>query len=136
MKIVLATEYFYPNSKGGTEMYVYQLATELIKNGHECVIISLSNDVKEAVYEGIPIFYIPFIKGHLESENPENLHTLISLLDNINPQIIHLHSLSPSLGVNHLVHLHLIGYTTFFTKVSNSYFVKVNEVLDFFKFIF
>ncbi len=115
MKIVLATEYFYPTSKGGTEMYVYQLATELIRNGHECKVISLSNDVKEAVYEGIQVFYIPFINGHLESENPENLHALISLLDNINPQIIHVHSLSPSLGVNHLAHLHLIGYTTFFT---------------------
>ncbi len=116
MKIVLATEYFYPISKGGTEMYVYQLAKELIKNGHDCVVISLSNELKEDVYEGIPVFYIPFINGnHLESEMPENLHSLISVLDKINPQIVHLHSLSPSLGVNHLVHLHFIGYKTFFT---------------------
>ncbi len=116
MKIVLATEYFYPISKGGTEMYVYQLAKELINNGHDCVVISLSNEFKEDIYEGIQIFYIPFINGdHLESEVPENLHALISVLDKINPQIVHLHSLSPSLGVNHLVHLHLIGYITFFT---------------------
>ncbi len=116
MKIVLATEYFYPISKGGTEMYVYQLAKELINNGHDCIVISLSNEFKEDIYEGIQVFYIPFIKGnHLESEVPENLHALISVLDKINPQIVHLHSLSPSLGVNHLVHLHLIGYITFFT---------------------
>jgi glycosyltransferase involved in cell wall biosynthesis len=116
LKIVLATEYFYPISKGGTEMYVYQLAKELINNGHDCIVISLSNEFKEDIYEGIQVFYIPFIKGnHLESEVPENLHALISVLDKINPQIVHLHSLSPSLGVNHLVHLHLIGYTTFFT---------------------
>jgi glycosyltransferase involved in cell wall biosynthesis len=116
LKIVLATEYFYPISKGGTEMYVYQLAKELINNGHDCIVISLSNEFKEDIYEGIQVFYIPFIKGnHLESEVPENLHALISVLDKINPQIVHLHSLSPSLGVNHLVHLHLIGYITFFT---------------------
>ncbi len=116
MKIVLASEYFYPQSRGGTEMYVFQLAKELQIHGHDCLIISLADDKKDAEYDGIKIKYIPFIKGEFqESTNPENLNDLISILEVFNPDVFHLHTLSPSLGANHLHQLKKLGYKTVFT---------------------
>ena len=74
MKIILATEYFYPVTKGGTEMYVYQLAKELIEHGHECIVLSLSNEKLVDEYDGIQIKYIPFeINAYNDSKNPQNL---------------------------------------------------------------
>lgn len=116
MRIVLATEYFYPQSKGGTEMYVHQLAKELIHNGHDCLIVSLSNDKLTDSYDDIEIKYIPYLNGEYnESANPSNLHFLISILDTFNPDVFHLHTLSPSLGATHLLHLKRIGYNTIIT---------------------
>ncbi len=116
MKIVLASEYYYPQTKGGTEMYVHQLAKQLILNGHDCLIISLSDDSKEDEYDGVKIKYIPFLKGEFqESINPNNLYYLMSIIDSFNPDIFHLHTLSPSLGANHLLHLEKNGYKTVFT---------------------
>ncbi len=97
-------------------MYVQQLAMELINNGHECLIISLSNEMEELEYEGLRIKYIPFNKGEFqESDNPSNLHKLISILDSYNPDVFHLHTLSPSLGASHIQHLKDIGYKVLFT---------------------
>jgi glycosyltransferase involved in cell wall biosynthesis len=116
LKIILASEYYYPHSKGGTEMYVHQLAKELLLNGHDCLIISLSDTIVEAEYDGVKVKYIPFIKGEfLESTHPTNLRNLISIIDEYNPDVFHLHTLSPSLGANHLLQLKKIGYKTIFT---------------------
>jgi glycosyltransferase involved in cell wall biosynthesis len=116
LRIVLASEYFYPQTRGGTEMYVYQLAKQLIAHGHECIVLSLSNDFKESLFEDIPIIYISYNKTeYQESNDPSNLHELVSTLDSINPDVFHLHTLSPALGTSHIVHLHKIGYKTVFT---------------------
>lgn len=97
-------------------MYVYQLAKELINNGHDCMVLSNSDELLEDEYDGIKIIYIPFIKGDFqESSHPSNLHSLISVLDAFNPDIFHLHTLSPSMGATHLLHLKNIGYKTIFT---------------------
>lgn len=116
MKVLLASEYFYPISKGGTEMYVLQLAKELIKKGHECIVLSLSNDKQREQYEGIPIVYAHFIE-HIssEQENPDNYDVIYKLVKEINPDVFHLHSLSPSLGTSHLVKLKQEGIKTVFT---------------------
>ncbi len=116
MKILLASEYFYPSSKGGTEMYVLQLAKELIRNGHECIVLSLSNDKQKDNYEGVSIVYANYIHNiSSEQDNPENFNEIYTLVKEINPDVFHLHTLTPSLGVNHLVKLKAFGIKVVFT---------------------
>ena len=103
MRIILATEYFYPVTKGGTEKYVYQLAKELIEHGHECMVLSLSNEMLSAEYDGIKIKYIPFEKDAFNDiEHPKNLDALVGIVNEYSPDIFHLHTSTPSLGINHL----------------------------------
>ncbi len=117
MKILLASEYFFPVSKGGTEMYVYQLAKELIANGHECSILSLSNTESELIYEGLTIYYIPFEKEiAFESEQPQNLNSLLSIVNQFKPEVFHLHTITPSLSIYHLSAIKNLGVAIFFTS--------------------
>lgn len=122
MRILLATEYFYPISRGGTEMYVYQLAKELLLNGHECMVLSLSNDIAHAEYEGIQISYIPFIDDiSQEVENPRNYEALSKIVKDFQPDVFHLHTYTTSLGVNHLKKIANEGIATAFTAHITSF---------------
>lgn len=122
MRILLATEYFYPISRGGTEMYVYQLAKELLLNGHECMVLSLSNDLSHAEYEGIQISYIPFIEDiSQEVENPSNYESLSRIVKDFQPDIFHLHTYTPSIGINHLKKLSKESVVTVFTAHITSF---------------
>lgn len=123
MRILLASEYFYPITKGGTEMYVFQLATELLEHGHDCAVLSLSNTETTGEYNGIKIFYIPFITDtSQESDSPSNYNALLDCISNFKPDVFHLHTLTPSLGINHLEKLKsnsiFIVFTTHLTSFS------------------
>jgi glycosyltransferase involved in cell wall biosynthesis len=39
LKILLVSEYFFPKSTGGTELYVYNLAMALIELGNNVVVL-------------------------------------------------------------------------------------------------
>lgn len=122
MRILLATEYFYPTSIGGTEMYVYQLAKELIENGHECMVLSISDAEATSSYENIPIVYIPFINEiSQEVENPSNYNALSKIIKDFHPDIFHLHTYTTSLGINHLKKITEEGLTTAFTAHITSF---------------
>lgn len=117
MRILLATEYFYPTSKGGTEMYVYQLAKELIKNGHECLIVSLSENTEPFTYEGIQIKYISFeINAYNDLVNPKNIYQLIEIVKEFKPDIFHLHTYTSSMGISHLLRVEELGIKIIFTS--------------------
>lgn len=103
-------------------MYVYQLARELLLNGHECMVLSLSNELSIAEYEGISISYIPFIEDiSQEEENPRNYEALSEIVNKYQPDIFHLHTYTTSLGVNHLKKLATEGITTAFTAHITSF---------------
>lgn len=122
MRILLASEYFYPVTKGGTEMYVYQLAKELIAHGYECAVLSMSDDKKEDVYEGIPIYYIPFVRDTFqEVVHPDNFDALRLCIENYKPDVFHLHTSTPSLGVNHLEKIATINIKIVFTAHLTSF---------------
>lgn len=116
MRILLASEYFYPVTKGGTEMYVYQLAKELIAHGYECAVLSMSDEKTEDVYDGISIYYIPFVRDTFqEREHPDNFNALNLCIENYKPDVFHLHTSTPSLGVNHLAKIAKLNIKTVFT---------------------
>lgn len=98
-------------------MYVYQLAKELIEHGHECIVLSLSNEKLVDEYDGIQIKYIPFeINAYNDSKIPQNLKALIDLVTDYAPDIFHLHTYTSSMGVNHLLALKNVGIKVLFTS--------------------
>jgi len=63
MKILMLTEYFAPYDFGGSEWSTYYLAKELIKNGHQVIIITPNYGTKsEEFFEKIKIVRFPFFK--------------------------------------------------------------------------
>ncbi len=103
-------------------MYVYQLAKELIANGHECMVLSLSNTEERSSFDGIPIVYIPFINSlSQEVENPNNYKDLYKIVKDYKPDVFHLHTYTPSLGVNHLKKLSEDSVVTVFTAHITSF---------------
>ena len=43
MRVLLVTDYFYPQSSGGTEKYVYELAQALRADGIDVIILTVSD---------------------------------------------------------------------------------------------
>lgn len=98
-------------------MYVYQLAKELIEHGHECMVISLSNEISTAVYDGINIRYIPFEEqAYNDVKHPKNLDALLEIVNEYSPDVFHLHTYTSSLGINHLLKVKELGIKVYFTS--------------------
>lgn len=98
-------------------MYVYQLAKELIEHGHDCLVLSLSNELISDEYDGIKIKYIPFEKDAFNDiEHPENLNALLEIVNEYAPNVFHLHTYTSSMGINHLLKIKELGIKVFFTS--------------------
>src|SRR3989344_7759396 len=63
MKIAMVTEYFWPYDLGGSEWSTYYLAREIVKKGHEFIVITPNYGTKSIeVFEKIQIVRFPFFK--------------------------------------------------------------------------
>jgi len=63
MKIAMATEYFWPQDLGGSEWSTYYLAKELVKSGHQVIIITPNYGSKNyEILERLQIIRFPFFK--------------------------------------------------------------------------
>lgn len=108
MKILLVTEYFYPQSSGGTELYVYNLAKALQKQNHQAEVLSVCDGAqKQTIYNDIIVHYIPFNQNIktavINGEEPaDNLESFSNTIQEINFDIIHFHTLTTSIGVYHI----------------------------------
>ena len=108
MKIALVTEYFYPNSKGGTEKYVYQQAKKLIEAGNVVVVITISeNGVTSFKYDEIEVHTINHENGGekqiISGQKPsKNIIEFENLLKKLSPDTVHFHTLTPSFGIFHI----------------------------------
>lgn len=97
-------------------MYVYQLAKEIIKNGHECLVVSISDNLKNSTFEDVPIEYIPFEKNtYDDTNNPNNLEALLEIVQRFKPDLFHLHTYTPTIGISHLKAIKSEGVKVYFT---------------------
>lgn len=97
-------------------MYVYQLAKEIVRNGHDCLVISVSNELKVNLYEDIQIEYVPFeMDSFDDTHEPKNLKKLIEIVQRFNPDVFHLHTYTPTLGIKHLQAVKKLGVKVFLT---------------------
>src|SRR3989338_8083939 len=63
MKVAMPTEYFWPYDLGGSEWSTYYLAREIIKNGHQVIIITPNYGAKDEEFmDDIKIVRFPFFK--------------------------------------------------------------------------
>jgi len=100
--------WYYPDSIGGTENYVWLLRRDLNVIRYEVTIIAPSKDETENSYEfeGINVFrYFVSLSPSLEETRGESAPAYIEYFKNkinqINPDIVHMHSFSRGCGVFH-----------------------------------
>jgi glycosyltransferase involved in cell wall biosynthesis len=121
MKICLVSEYFYPQSKGGTEKYVHQLAKKLISE-HNVVEIITSSDVniEGYFYDDIPVKVIvlkqiqetAIISG---TKPADNLEKFEDILLRGKYDTVHFHTLTPAFNLYHIKAAKEIAKKVYFT---------------------
>jgi len=94
MKILLATESYWPNVDGGS-VFEHNLVLFMIKQGHEVYIIAPSQTGKYFVEEdqGSKIFRMPsttFFKRFQSSNIP--LRRVAKIIQEIKPDVVHIHN--------------------------------------------
>jgi glycosyltransferase involved in cell wall biosynthesis len=105
VRVLLATPWYFPESAGGTEVYVQGLARELRALGVAVAVAAPTDGVAaEYLDEDIPVFRFAdpsSARGELALDRPVP-DGWCEILDRFKPDVVHLHSLSSTLDVPHL----------------------------------
>lgn len=121
LKILLVSEYFFPKSTGGTELYVFNLAKALILLGNNVAVLSCVKDPVDYEFNGVEVIAIPFNEDNYtavikEEVAADNLDFYISKITSFNPDIIHFHTLTTSIGFFHIKKSISLGYKVILTS--------------------
>ncbi len=114
--ILLLVGWYFPDSVGGTEMYVRCLAADLLRKGWNVSIAAPSRDEREDsyIYEGIPVFRYPITTKpgrpelRLEKE-PEYFEVFKRWISQHKPDIVHMHSFTRGCGYFHAQYTKSLG---------------------------
>lgn len=108
MKIVLISAYFFPESSGGTERYVFDLAEMLQNEGHHIQVISSAKDQAFITYKNIQV--------HFLRNDTDNLASFKNLIEKMQSDVAHFHTLTPAFDTAHMKLAKRAGYSVFFTS--------------------
>ena len=122
MKVVHSLGWYFPDTTGGTEVYVSQLVKELHKQGIDGVIAAARDGYQNDTYshEGIEVFRYPVHP----SPSQQQLRGLVpyggfdqfvSWLSKQNADIYHQHSMVGGCGIHHLEAARKLGLRTVVT---------------------
>lgn len=122
MHIAFVLETFYPIHRAGTENYVYNLAKKLIENNHKVSVV-IANVGKQTEYynfEEIKVYALEVPQKISTAElnglkEPSNLKEFSTLLQQLQPDLVHFHSLSRSMHAEHIKVAKQLGMKTVFT---------------------
>lgn len=127
MRIVQAAGWYYPDSLGGTEVYVAALARRLHQAGHDVRVAVPDPDggPREYTHDGIPVFRYPIpaapTRDEAQSEVPargaEQFH---AWLTEIRPDVVHFHTFVTGLGPFEVAAARAAGARTVATTHSSS----------------
>ena len=108
MKIAFCLHHFLPDYIAGTEIYVFNLAVHLQREGAETVVIIPNlgqDDTDEYYYKGIRV--IKYAENSIEDRamimgktKPAGLELFTSIIKKEKPGIVHFHELAPGKGLN------------------------------------
>lgn len=107
LTILMLSGWYYPDSLGGTENYVYWLARELVKRGLKVQIAAPSIDEKESNYthQGIEVYRYPVYlnpsRQEMRSDTLKKYNEIfIKWIKEHKPDLAHIHSFTRGCGIN------------------------------------
>jgi glycosyltransferase involved in cell wall biosynthesis len=130
MKILLSSADFFPSNFGGGQVYVYRLAKELIRRGHDVIVLTnrrwgegnQAYTIDRYNYENIAVICLlmnPEAITHVENYcvfGPLTLSILRGILMEYGPDIVHINGIKPTLttlcnklNIPHVVTVHHTG---------------------------
>jgi glycosyltransferase involved in cell wall biosynthesis len=114
--IVLLLGWYYPDSVGGTERYTRMLARDLRVLGYRITIVAPSRDDQEQHYEydGVPVYRYPIdvmpTTSEVQGKSPPRYFDVFARwLDEVRPDVVHLHSLTRACGFFHARYIKSLG---------------------------
>jgi glycosyltransferase involved in cell wall biosynthesis len=121
MRVLLVTDYFYPQSSGGTEKYVHELAQGLRACGIKVIILTISESLVSYQYDQFEIHTIPpntdNSKKVIAGVTPaNNLQFFIAKLSELKADVIHFHTLTTSISIYHYQTAKQTGAKVIFTS--------------------
>lgn len=93
MKVLHALGWYYPESVGGTEVYVAELARRQRAHGLEVAVVApdaAASSTRETVWDGVPVFRYPTATADRD---------FAAYADRLQPDVVHVHSLVTGLGL-------------------------------------
>jgi len=121
-RILYMLGWFYPDSVGGSEYYVYLLAKEVQASGWEVMIAAPSVDEKEHnyIYEGLSVYRYPVslkpIRSEVRGETlPKYFDVFANWLEKNKVDIVHMHSYTRGCGFFHAQLVKQLGISLIFT---------------------
>jgi glycosyltransferase involved in cell wall biosynthesis len=129
MKTAHVLGWYFPDSSGGSEVYVSELSRELRVLGHEVVIAAPHDGQGELTYEHEGVRVYRYSVGDLYSREmakgvtpPQSVDAFAKWLSRENPDLIHFHSWTHGAGYWHIRKAHELGYPIFLTPHTASAF--------------
>jgi glycosyltransferase involved in cell wall biosynthesis len=128
MRVVHALGWYFPDSLGGTEIYVATVARELRRAGVDVLIAApAAGATGTASYEhnGIPVFRYPIpaeptraeARGECVVRGAERFH---DWLDRLRPDVVHVHTFVTGLDLPEIQHARACGARVFVTSHSSA----------------
>jgi glycosyltransferase involved in cell wall biosynthesis len=122
MRVVESVGFYFPESVGGSEVYVSSLANKLQASNIECVVAAphRSSEASRYVYEGIEVFRYPFPVRSRRNETqgrvpPRHFAAFETWLREQRADVYHQHSWTTGCGLWHLEAAKKLGLKTVVT---------------------
>jgi glycosyltransferase involved in cell wall biosynthesis len=119
VRVVETAGFYFPDSVGGTEIYVNSLARELRANGIECIIAAPfpSDEASRYLHDGVEVYRYPFPKRPLRAEiqgrtPPRHFDVFQDWLREQSADIYHQHSWTTGCGLWHVEAAKRLGLKT------------------------
>ena len=122
MKLVEVPFHYYPDAVGGTEVYTASLTRELMRLGMEVEIAALGAAEEQYVHDGVPVHRFaprPAVDDLSElygTGDPAAAEQFRRILDRTQPDLVHLHAMSPAVSLLAVVQCLQFEYGAFSTQ--------------------
>jgi glycosyltransferase involved in cell wall biosynthesis len=139
LKIIYCLNHFLPSKQAGTEIYVWALAKEIQRKGHEAIILIPSPgepSSREYEYDGLRVIQYAepsaIDRAFMRSRKaPAGLNTFLSFVQQIAPSLVHIHEYTWSNGitVHHFEALRLLNIPTVMTMHLAGYTCRTSKLM-------